>query len=104
MGNLDLDRTEFLSFVQWIPRFTLYWTGVGPLALFIKRREWAYARQMLYGMLAYYGVTLLLLLWDPVFAICYWIYPHMEANMGLGAIAFLWHAFVEESDPGNQYV
>merc|ERR1712232_45777 len=32
-SNLDLDRTEFLSFVQWIPRFTLYWTGVGPLAL-----------------------------------------------------------------------
>eukprot|EP00929_Paragymnodinium_shiwhaense_P006727 TRINITY_DN1106_c0_g1_i3.p1 TRINITY_DN1106_c0_g1~~TRINITY_DN1106_c0_g1_i3.p1 ORF type:complete len:285 (-),score=49.25 TRINITY_DN1106_c0_g1_i3:531-1385(-) len=102
--NLDLDRTEFRTFVEFMPRFALYWTGVGPVALFAKRREWAYMQQMLSGMLAYYGVAALLFLWNPIFCICYWLYPHCEACVGLGAIAYLWHAFVDEEDPGNQFV
>eukprot|EP00929_Paragymnodinium_shiwhaense_P006731 TRINITY_DN1106_c0_g2_i11.p1 TRINITY_DN1106_c0_g2~~TRINITY_DN1106_c0_g2_i11.p1 ORF type:complete len:554 (-),score=80.35 TRINITY_DN1106_c0_g2_i11:346-1944(-) len=102
--NLDLDRTEFQTFVEFMPRFMLYWTGIGPVALFAKRREWGYMKQLLSGMAAFYGVALLLFLWNPVFCICYWLYPHMEACVGLGAIAYLWHAFVDEEDPGNQFV
>jgi len=102
--NLDLDRTVFRSFVMYIPRFALYWNSFGPLALLFKRGEWEYFTKLAYGALAYYLVTLLLFLWDPLFCICYWIYPHYEATIGLGAIAYLWHAFVDEADPGNQYV
>lgn len=102
--NLDLDRTKPLSFLIYVPRFTLYWTGLSPLALFIKRREWNLVAQIMYGMVTYYGVTALLFFWDPVFCICYWVFPHFEAIILLCAISYLWHAFVEESDPGNQYV
>jgi len=102
--NLDLDRTNPLAFFLYVPRFTLYWTGLSPLALFIKRQEWWLIQKLLLGMGAYYGVTLLLLWWDPVFAVVYWLFPHMEACVLLCAISYLWHAFVEESDPGNQYV
>lgn len=102
--NLDIDRTNPLSFFLYVPRFTLYWTGLSPLALFIKRKEWTLIQKLLCGMGAYYGVALLLLWWDPVFCVVYWLFPHMEAAVLLSAISYLWHAFVEESDPGNQYV
>jgi fatty acid desaturase len=78
--------------------------GVSPLALFLKRREYRLAMELLYGMIAYYGVTALMLWWDPLFCIAYWVYPHFEAIVLLCAISYLWHAFVEVSDPGNQYV
>eukprot|EP00929_Paragymnodinium_shiwhaense_P030283 TRINITY_DN17187_c0_g1_i1.p1 TRINITY_DN17187_c0_g1~~TRINITY_DN17187_c0_g1_i1.p1 ORF type:complete len:469 (+),score=79.21 TRINITY_DN17187_c0_g1_i1:101-1507(+) len=102
--NLDLDRTDPLQFVKWIPRFSIYWTGIGPLALFMKRGEWGYVKELGSGILTYYAVTVLLLLWNPTFAICYWIYPHVEGMLGLGVIAYLWHSFVDEDDPGNIYV
>lgn len=47
--NLDLERTNPLSFFLYVPRFTLYWTGLSPLALFIKRGEWALISKLLYG-------------------------------------------------------
>jgi len=102
--NLDLERTNPLSFFLYVPRFTLYWTGLSPLALFIKRGEWSLIAKLLYGMVAYYGVAALLFWWSPVFCLVYWLFPHMEACVLLCAISYLWHAFVEESDPGNQYV
>jgi len=102
--NLDLDRTVLGSFLIYTPRFTLYWTGLSPIALLWKREEWALLRQLVIGMVVYYGISLALFFWNPVFCIVYWIYPHMEACVLLCAISYLWHAFVEESDPGNQYV
>mmetsp|Transcript_76462 Transcript_76462/g.231795 ORF Transcript_76462/g.231795 Transcript_76462/m.231795 type:complete len:528 (+) Transcript_76462:56-1639(+) len=102
--NLDMDRTRFGSFLMYIPRFTLYWIGISPAALLIKRREWAFLRQLLGGMAVYYGITALLWSWSPAFCLLYWVYPHVEANLFLCAISYIWHAFVEESDPGNQYV
>jgi len=102
--NLDLDRTVLSSFFIYTPRFTLYWTGLSPLALLVKRKEWSLLKQLLLGMATYYGATLALFCWNPVFCIVYWVYPHMEACVLLCAISYLWHAFVEESDPGNQYV
>eukprot|EP00928_Gymnodinium_smaydae_P013501 TRINITY_DN14920_c0_g1_i4.p1 TRINITY_DN14920_c0_g1~~TRINITY_DN14920_c0_g1_i4.p1 ORF type:complete len:639 (-),score=123.46 TRINITY_DN14920_c0_g1_i4:454-2370(-) len=102
--NLDLDRTNPLSFFLYVPRFTLYWTGVSPLALFYKRGEWKLIAKLLYGMVAYYGVMAFLFWWNPIFCVVYWMFPHMEACVFLCAISYLWHAFVEEKDPGNQYV
>jgi len=102
--NLDLDRTNPLSFFVYVPRFTLYWTGVTPLVLFIKRGEGALIGKLLSGMIAYYGIAALLLWQYPFFCMVYWLFPHMEACVLLCAISYLWHAFVEESDPGNQYV
>ncbi|CAE7322488.1 unnamed protein product [Symbiodinium natans] len=102
--NLDLDRTKLSSFFIYTPRFSLYWMGISPVALLAKRKEWVLVRQMLEGMLAYYGVTLLLFLWSPTFCIVYWVFCHLEGMLLLCAISYLWHAFVEESDPGNQYV
>jgi len=102
--NLDLDRTNPLSFFLYTPRFTLYWTGLSPIALFVKRKEWFLLQQLLAGQVAYYGVTALLFRWNPTFCFIYWIFPHIEACVILCGISYMWHAFVEVDDPGNQYV
>lgn len=37
--NLDLDRTKLSSFFIYVPRFSLYWMGVSPVALLAKRGD-----------------------------------------------------------------
>jgi len=78
--NMDVDRTVPSSFVLWIPRFVAYWTGVTPLLLFWKRKEYRLFKDLSYGM-AYY-CTLSFLVWyntDTFFYWAYWLYPVLEA-------------------------
>lgn len=103
--NIDLDRTVFSSYVLYWPRFFYYWTGVSPMVLFLKRGEYGLAKTLAQGMIYYYGTGALLAYyigWQ--FALAYWLYPLLESLTFLGMIAYLWHSFVEPSDPGNQYV
>ena len=103
--NIDVDRTVFSNFVLWLPRFFYYWTGVTPLILFVKRGEYGLAARMFAGM-AYYASVLALVCWivDWRFCVAYFVYPLCESASFLGAIAYLWHGFVEPSDPTNQYI
>merc|ERR1711971_1112231 len=99
------DRSVFSSFVLYLPRFFLYWTGISPLLLFLKRGEYGQARDMAYGMFYYYSMGVLLCLCtDWKFAAGYWLYPFLESLSLLGMIAYIWHAFVDASDPNNQYI
>uniref|UniRef100_A0A7S2EMX2 Fatty acid desaturase domain-containing protein n=1 Tax=Trieres chinensis TaxID=1514140 RepID=A0A7S2EMX2_TRICV len=103
--NMDVDRTDPSSFVLWLPRFILYWTGVSPAVLFWKRGESALLRGLLCGMAYYYALGALV--WrttGTTFWLAYFVYPQLEAASFLGGIAYIWHAFSEESDPSNQYV
>lgn len=103
--NLDFDRTIFSNYVTWLPRFFLYWTGITPLIIFVKRRELGLAFSLSMGMIYYWLV--LYSVWcyvDLVFCLAYFVYPLCESAAFLGAIAYLWHGFVDPSDPSNQYI
>jgi hypothetical protein len=103
--NIDLDRTVFYSYVQFLPRFFYYWTGVSPMVLFLKRREYGFALELAKGMLYYYSVGALLCYYVGFsFACAYWLYPLLESLTFLGMIAYIWHAFVEPEDTQNQYI
>lgn len=103
--NLDMDRTKFQNYILWLPRFFLYWTGVSPVLLFLKRGEYRLAAKMLFGMCFFYGyVALIAKCFGTVFCLAYVLYPHLESICFLGAIAYLWHSFVDPKDPTNQYV
>lgn len=103
--NIDLDRTVFNSFILYLPRFFCYHTGISPLVLFLKRREYELAGKLLLGLLYYYGAgALLCCCTDWKFACAYWLYPLLESTSLLAMIAYIWHAFVEPTDPTNQYV
>uniref|UniRef100_A0A7S2HBV5 Fatty acid desaturase domain-containing protein n=2 Tax=Helicotheca tamesis TaxID=374047 RepID=A0A7S2HBV5_9STRA len=103
--NMDVDRTEFKNYVLYLPRFLLYWIGISPMALFWHRGEYRLFKELGTGMFVYYSISSFI--WyksSTVFIFAYWFYPLLEVASFLGAIAYIWHAFVDEKDPGNQYV
>jgi membrane protein implicated in regulation of membrane protease activity len=103
-SNLDVDRTKFASYVMWLPRFFLYWTGLTPVVLFVKRHEFQLAYRMAFGMFVYYSFVAAVAYHNWCFCFWFCIYPHLEAISFLGAIAYLWHSFVSPTDPTNQYI
>ena len=102
--NLDLDRTKFKSFVIYVPRFMLYWAGVSPLVHFIVRKEWVFARKMFLGIAYHVALFLAVYAWNPTFAIAYIAFPFGEAVIFFSGISYLWHCWVDPSDPYNPYV
>jgi len=56
------------------------------------------------GMMAFYGVMLLLLAIDVRFALAYYIFPHLEISVYLSAINWAWHCFIDPDDPHNGYI
>eukprot|EP00050_Salpingoeca_kvevrii_P006064 m.287215 g.287215 ORF g.287215 m.287215 type:complete len:443 (-) comp11730_c0_seq1:335-1663(-) len=102
--NLDLDRTDFYSFLVYVPRFTLYWMGVTPVLMFCKRGEYTLALKQFYGMAFFYGLVALAWSWDWSFSLFYLLFPNCEANLFLAGISYMWHAWVDPDDPTNQYI
>ena len=103
--NMDVDRTVPSSFVLWIPRFVAYWMGISPVILFWKRGEYGLLKRLVLGMIYYYSLGAAVCYCSNFyFWFGYWVYPQLEAASFLGGIAYIWHAFSEESDPSNQYV
>eukprot|EP00010_Vexillifera_abyssalis_P004494 CAMPEP_0201556106 /NCGR_PEP_ID=MMETSP0173_2-20130828/53160_1 /ASSEMBLY_ACC=CAM_ASM_000268 /TAXON_ID=218659 /ORGANISM="Vexillifera sp., Strain DIVA3 564/2" /LENGTH=473 /DNA_ID=CAMNT_0047968191 /DNA_START=242 /DNA_END=1659 /DNA_ORIENTATION=+ len=102
--NLDLDRTKFLSFVIYVPRFLAYWSGVSPLIHFLLHKEYKFARKMAAGMLYYYSIMALLFFFDWKFALAYFVFPFFEATIFFAGISYMWHCWVDPKDPYNPYV
>jgi fatty acid desaturase len=104
--NIDVDRTYFPNYILWLPRFFYYWTGVSPLAIFLKRAEHVFALRILAGQLWWLGFVALTRYatggW--MFGVAYVVYPMAESIAFLGSMAYLWHGYVEPSDPTNQYI
>ena len=40
--NLDLDRSKFSSFILYLPRFALYWSGISPCIKFAQKGQWTF--------------------------------------------------------------
>ena len=103
--NMDLDRTSITSYVLYLPRFVAYWTGISPIVLFWSRGEYRLCMELFCGMIYYYSWSAFVCYKAGfVFYCSYVLYPFLQAASFLGLIAYLWHAFSEESDPNNQYI
>ncbi len=103
--NIDFDRTNPFSFVSYIPRFILYWSGLGPLYYYYKKKQWLFVNTLLKGMIYYYGLIILgTVLIDLKFVLAYLLYPHLEAIIFIGGIGYMWHCFVDPDDPTNDYI
>ena len=102
--NIDLDRSNPLSFVEYFPRFLLYWSGIGPVIYCIQKSNWKHVYIMLKGMVYYYGLMFLAISYDWKVAFMYCVYPHLESTMFIGGISYMWHCFVDSDDPTNDYI
>lgn len=104
-SNLDVDRSKFSSYILWLPRFTLYWTGISPLALFLYRSEYKLAWDILQGQIWWLcGMSFIVYKAGFFFMCLYFVYPMMESIAFLGTMAYLWHAFVDPQSPRDCYV
>ena len=103
--NIDLDRSSFYSILVFFPRFLLYWTGITPLLLFYKKQQHDSVQLLATGMAIHLFQSFCLY---QVVGFKVWFYfvfyPFIEAVAFMGNITYLWHAFVDEDDPANQYV
>eukprot|EP01095_Lingulamoeba_sp_RSL-Kostka_P011735 TRINITY_DN454_c2_g1_i1.p1 TRINITY_DN454_c2_g1~~TRINITY_DN454_c2_g1_i1.p1 ORF type:complete len:443 (-),score=122.29 TRINITY_DN454_c2_g1_i1:149-1477(-) len=102
--NLDLDRTKFWSFLLYLPRFALYWTGVSPLVCFYKRKEIRLRNKIAYGMCLYYGIFVILSIFNWKFALFYFLFPQFESIIFFAGISYVWHLWVEAEDPDNEHI
>lgn len=104
--NIDVDRTIFTNYILWLPRFFYYWTGVSPLILFLKRDEPMLALRILGGQVwwASFVVLTRYATGSWLFGLAYVVYPLAESIAFLGSMAYLWHGYVEPTDPTNQYI
>jgi len=100
----DLDRSEPLSFLVYLPRFAAYWSGISVFWHFLTRRETKLASQMLLGMTYYYLIVYCAWRWAWDFTLAIIIFPHLESVVFFGAISYLWHSFLDENDIMNEYV
>ncbi|KAL9657441.1 hypothetical protein ABK040_016710 [Willaertia magna] len=103
--NIDIDRTDSWSFIMYIPRFGAYWLGITPFGHFLAHKEYRYAWLIAKGMIFYYGVFYLLYqAFGLTFALCYFIFPQLEAITFFSAISYMWHLWISPEDPTNPYI
>lgn len=103
--NLDLDRSRWQSFIYYLPRFALYWSGVSPAAKFAFRGQWEFFNKMVLGMAVYYSLWALSFKYLGIaFTIYYVMFPYIESVTFFGGISYLWHAWCEPEDINNPYI
>jgi len=98
------DRTNVWNFFEYMGQFYLYWCGWDIYWYFIKKNKYYFAQRMQNGIIAFYGVMLLLAAIDIRFALAYYIFPHLEISVYLSAINWSWHCFIDPDDPDNGYI
>lgn len=98
------DRSDVRNFFEFMGQHYLYWSGWEIYWYFVRNNQTFFAQRMLHGMIAFYGIMILLLAIDVRFALAYYIFPHLELNIYLSAINWAWHCFIDPSDPDNGYV
>lgn len=103
--NIDCNRTELMSYIYYLPRFFLYWSGITPCILFFTKGEYLLLFETLGGMVYYYSICAYIIYkFGLIFYWAYFLYPFLENISFLGLISYLWHIFREPSDPNNKYI
>lgn len=98
------DRSDVWNFFQYMGQFYMYWCGWDIYYYFVRKNKLMFAQGMLNGIIAFYGIMLLLIAIDVRFALAYYIFPHLEISVYLSAINWAWHCFIDPDDPDNGYV
>lgn len=100
-------RDSFVSFVKYLPDWFYYSCNLTTLLSFIREKRWilvfktvaASIYHLLFLTLCYYGSGQ-----SSLFLAFYCIYPYFEANILLGIVNFVWHAFIDPREPFNDYI
>jgi len=103
----DLDRTDPISFLIYVPRFLLYWVNLSSLVFFSSRKHFSlrFCTELIAGIVYYLTWTFFIWKWTSFeFLISFWLYPLAEAGIFLAGISYVWHAFINPQDSTDPYV
>ena len=104
-STLLYDRANLLHFLKYIVH-NAYWhnSGVGPLVYFYKNKRWKQFRKMALGVVVYYSIMGVLLWVNWLFALVYFVLPHLLNNaLNAAIVSWTWHCFCDPEDPENYY-
>jgi len=98
----DQPRDNFLHWVAFLPRWYAYHFNISVFIQFMIEGDRKLALKMVWGTGAYASILLVLYKVHPLFCLCYFVYPILEASLLLSAINWAWHCFVDP-DADNMY-
>jgi len=114
--TLHVDRDCGWAFFRYMADFAEFWSGFAVVEYFnqkmnngkhrvSKEKDVVDRQRQAMGMAAYYGAMLAVaVVVDPLFALCYLLFPHLETINYLSAINYTWHAFADPDDVDNEFV
>mmetsp|Transcript_453 Transcript_453/g.659 ORF Transcript_453/g.659 Transcript_453/m.659 type:complete len:462 (+) Transcript_453:72-1457(+) len=101
----DKPRDNFANWVAYLPRYFLYAINISTIYAFAKENNWKVVNKVFLGSVWFFAwVCVWAVSVSPMFAFTYVAFPFFEAGVLLAAVNWSWHAFVDPTDPSNEYV
>eukprot|EP00529_Nitzschia_sp_RCC80_P018930 CAMPEP_0113488676 /NCGR_PEP_ID=MMETSP0014_2-20120614/26140_1 /TAXON_ID=2857 /ORGANISM="Nitzschia sp." /LENGTH=512 /DNA_ID=CAMNT_0000382397 /DNA_START=162 /DNA_END=1700 /DNA_ORIENTATION=- /assembly_acc=CAM_ASM_000159 len=98
-------RDNFWNFLQYIWTWFLYALNVSTILQFYRENKMRRVVNTIGGTALYAGmVATVWWMCGPTFTLVYVLYPVVEGNILLAMVNYTWHAFIDPSDPENDYV
>mmetsp|Transcript_34814 Transcript_34814/g.84153 ORF Transcript_34814/g.84153 Transcript_34814/m.84153 type:complete len:498 (-) Transcript_34814:323-1816(-) len=98
-------RDNFWNFLHYIWTWFLYALNVSTVLQFYRENKLQRVVNTVGGTTLWAGmVTTVWWVCGPTFTIVYVLYPVVEGNILLAMVNYTWHAFIDPSDPENDYV
>jgi hypothetical protein len=101
----DRPRDSFQNWVAYVPRFLMYAVNGSSVVQFYKEGNWNVIFKMFLGSAYFCGVFMSVWYYiSPHYAFLYLGYPLFENCILLSAVNWTWHAFIDPTNPENEYV
>jgi hypothetical protein len=97
-------RDDFSSWVKYVPEWMAYATNVSSFIFFIREKSYGKAFKTFVSTLYYVALLCAVAAVNKEFCFWYLFYPLVEGNILLSIVNYTWHAFIDPSDPSNDYV
>jgi hypothetical protein len=97
-------RDRFGSWVRYLPEWFAYASNVSSVRAFVREGRTRFALATALSTLGYAAFVAALLYAHTQFALCTVVYAFVEGNILLSVVNYTWHAFIEPTEPSNDYV
>lgn len=97
-------RDEFSAWVCYIPEWLAYAANISSIKSFMLESKWKFVLESVISTAFYLAFVAFIYWLHPLFCLTTIVYAFFEGNILLSVVNFTWHAFIEPSDPSNDYV
>ncbi|CAD7931430.1 unnamed protein product [Amoebophrya sp. A25] len=97
-------RDSFANFVRYLPCWLSYSTNLSTIYAFCQEGRYRWATHVALYTSAYWAFVAVCVKIAPLFALSTIVFAFFEASTLLALVNLVWHGFVDERDPSNEYV